>query len=369
MNRADERLRAAARTAADMFPRGGDLPPLRPAERTGARRTHASPAGRALMDRPRHVRAWLTPLAAAAAVAAVVSALVVPHVIAGNNSHSKPAHRVQPAQSPASRHQQQLDTLIVEWVAPATGSQYDRGGKLVWTLKAQELRSSARCMALQGYHISDASSPYNLADFADNSQMPDLPRIARTHEFVSEASFGVAQSYTRRRQRALNACQRTAQAAETPLLSAYQPINQAWWKIVSHAQASRRVNAAIPALQACATRYGFTDDPYGNATGPIKSFADFTNWVAGFLDGAGSRGASDSTMRLLTRHWARVFVTCATPIVSIWQRILLAEQPGFLHQHAQQITRLDQLAYRELAPAARLASGATARRADGRDGQ
>jgi hypothetical protein len=53
-------------------------------------------------------------------------------------------------------------------------------------------------------------------------------------------------------------------------------------------------------------------------------------------------------MRCLTRHWTRVFVTCATPIVGIWQRILQAEQPGFLRQHAQQIARLDQLASREL---------------------
>ena len=345
MNRADERLRAAARTAADMFPRGGELPPLRLAERTGARRTHA---GRALMDRPRHVRAWLAPLTAAAAVVAVVSALVVPHVIAGNASHRKPAHRVQPAQSPASRHEQrQLDALIIEWVAPATGPQYDRGGKLVWTLRARELRSSARCMAQQGYHISDASSPYNLADFADNSQMPDLPRIARTHAFVSQGGFKPS-DFPAREQRAFNTCERSAEAPYTSLLSAYQAINQAWWKIISRAQASRKVDAAIPALQVCATRYGFPNDPYRNATGPIKSFGDFMNWVAGFLDGADSRGASDSTMRSLTRHWARVFVTCATPIVGIWQRILLAEQPGFLHQHAQQIARLDQLAYRWL---------------------
>jgi hypothetical protein len=349
MNRADERLRAAARTAADMFPSRGELPPLRLADRAGVRRTDASPAGRAPMHRPRHVRAWLAPLTAAAAVMAVVFALVVPHLIASNVNHGKPAHRVASAQSLASRHQQrQLDALVIEWVAPATGPQYDRGGKMVWTLKAQELRSSARCMARQGYHISDASSPYNLADFADNSQMPDLPQIARTHDFVSQAWFGVAQSYTRREQSVLNACQTTAQAAEMPLLSAYQPINQAWWNIIFRAQASRKVNAAIPALQACATRYGFPNDPYGNATGPIKSFGDFTDWVAGFLDGAGSRGVSNSTMRSLTRHWTSVFVKCATPIVGIWQRMLLTAQPGFLHQHAQQIARLDELASREL---------------------
>jgi hypothetical protein len=344
MNRADEQLRAAARTAADMFPKGGDLPPLRLAERVGGRRAHASPAGRARM-----VRRWFAPLAAAAAVIAVVGVLIVPHLMAGNAGHHKPAHQIPAASSAASQHgRRQLDALIAEWVAPATGSQYDRSGKVIWMLKAQELRSSARCMAGKGYHISDSSSPYNLADFADNSQMPDLPRIASTHQFVSQFYFGAAESYPAAEQRALNACQRTAQAADSPLQSAYQPINQAWSKVISRAQASPKVTAAIPALQTCATRYGFPNSPYGNATTPLKSFADFTGWVAGFLDGAGSRGASNRTMHSLTRHWTSVFVTCATPIVGIWQRILLDAQPGFLHQHAQQIARLDNLASREL---------------------
>jgi hypothetical protein len=349
MNRADERLRAAARTAADMFPHGGDLPPLRLAETLGDGRGHASPAGHARMHHLGRARAWLAPLTAAAAVIAVVSALVVPHVIASNTDHRKPAHRVRAAASSAFQHERrQLDALMVEWAAPATGPQYDRGGKVVWMLHAQELRSSARCMAGQGYYISDNSAPYNLADYADNTQMPDLPRIARTHEFVSQAGISGPQSYPAPEQRAFNACERAEGAAYAPLVSVYQAINQAWWKIISRAQASRKVNAAIPALQACATRYGFPSDPYGNATGPIKSFGDFMGWVAGFLDGAGSRGASPSTMRSLARHWTRVFVTCATPIVGIWQRTLLNSQPGFLHQYAQQIARLDNLAWQEL---------------------
>jgi hypothetical protein len=349
MNRADERLRAAARTAAGMFPHGGELPPLRLAEQADGNRSHASLARRAPVHRPRRIRAWLAPLTAAAAVVAVVCALVVPRVMAGNADHRKPAHRVPPAQSSALRHRQrQLDALIVEWVAPATGPQYDRGSKVIWMMRVQELRSSAECMARLGYHISDAHSPYNLADFADNSQMPDLPRIASTRQFVATAGFGVAQSYSAREQKALNACQAAAQAADAPLLSAYQPINQAWWVIISRAQESKEVNAAIPALQACATRYGFPDDPYGNASGPIKSFGDFMNWVAGYLDGASSRGASNAAMRSLARHWTSVFVRCATPIVGIWQRMLLTAQPGFLHQHAHQIAGLDRLASREL---------------------
>jgi hypothetical protein len=77
MNTADERLRAAARDAAHIFPAGQELPPLRlPDLASGHRRTRV----RAAMSGIGRTRAWLSPLAAAAAVAAVavVAALVAP---------------------------------------------------------------------------------------------------------------------------------------------------------------------------------------------------------------------------------------------------------------------------------------------------
>jgi hypothetical protein len=349
MNHTDERLRAAARTAADMFPPGGDVPPLRLPERVSSGRMRSSAAARAAMDGRRRMRAWLAPLAAAAAVIAVIAALVVPHQIGGNAGHREHLQPGATAPSSAAQHEQhKFDALVLDWAVPATGLQYDRGGKLLWMLHGQYLRASARCMAGLGYHISARQPPYNLADFADNSQMPDLPRIARTHEFVGGTGGLITPSYTRAEQRALDTRCKAPTAAYQPLLGADSAINNAWWRIISRAQGSSLAKAAIPALQACATRYGYPNDPYGNATGPIKNFSDFMNWVAGFLDGADSRGASNGTLKALNRHWTSVFVTCATPIVGIWQRILLSARPGFLHQHAQQITRLDKLFWQYL---------------------
>jgi hypothetical protein len=132
------------------------------------------------------------------------------------------------------------------------------------------------------------------------------------------------------------------------LLAAGQTLNDSWWKIISRIQASGPVQAAIPALTTCATRYGFPDNPYGPSSGPIRSFADFMDWVAGFLDGAGSRGASTSTLQALAKHWTAVFVTCATPIVGVWQRMQLTAQTRFLHRNANQVRQLDQLAWKLL---------------------
>ena len=346
MNTADERLRAAARTATDIFPPGGELPPLRlPApsrDPRAAARRHA-PAGLG------PIRAWLAPLAAAAAVMAVIAGVVLPHEFANGPASSPPVRPKPPAPYSVAQQKQRraLDALTVEAVAPATGLQYDRGGQLLWRLHAQELRGEARCLAGLGYHISVTLPPFSLGYFADNTQMPDLPRIARTHQFVNSGGL-VSLTYSAAEQTALNDNCQAPVAAYRSVVNADRAISSAWWQIISRAQASGRVQAAIPALNSCATRYGFPNNPYGNATAPIKTFPDFVDWVAGFLDGAGSRGASANSMAALARHWTAVFVTCATPIVDIWERMLVQAQPGFLHQHAPQITRLDQLAWRFL---------------------
>jgi hypothetical protein len=343
---ADERLHAAARDAMGIFPPDGDLPPLRlPDLTSGYRRTGI----RAAMTRAGRARIWLAPIAAAAAVALVIAGAAVLHqptsTAAGANLTRQRANEA--GVKSLQRQRQALDALIVAAFVPATGPQNDLGSKLVWMVQAQELHATAKCMAASGYHISDRPAPFNLAMFADNTQMPDLPRIARTHEFVGPADVTSA-SYPKAEQNAYNTCHATAAMPYQQLLAGGQTLNASWWKVIFRIQASSKVRAAIPALAACAAGYGFPNDPYGSASGPIKSFADFMDWVAGFLDGAGSRGASASTLKALARHWSGVFVTCARPIVGVWQRLQLAAQPGFLDQHASEVRRLDQLAWQLL---------------------
>jgi hypothetical protein len=350
MKTADERLRAAARDALDMFPPGGDLPPLRlPDLAGGPARAPARAARRGALIRTGRTRAWMTPLAAAAAVAVVIAGVVAAHPFV----HRAPAgHGARPTEhAPAATAQQKqrqaLDALVVAAFAPATGPQYDLGSKLNWMVQAQELKATARCMAASGYHIGDRPAPFDLAAYADNTQLPDLPRIARTSEFVSQGSVSPS-PYPGAEQKVFSTCQAQAQVPYRRLMAVGGTLDASWWNIVSRIQASAQVKAAIPALNACATRYGFPHDPYGTRPAPITSFADFMDWIAGFLDGAGSRGASAGTLQALSRHWSAVFVTCARPIVGIWQRLQLAAQPGFLEQHAGQVRQLDQLAWQLL---------------------
>jgi len=347
MKTADERLRTAARDAGRIFPTGGDLPPLRLPDPASGHRREGMPA---VMGGTGRVRAWLTPLAAAAAVAVVIAGLAVVHQPGANRARSSsPGGRNAHTRAMALQQRQRdsLDALVIAAVAPATGPMYDQGTKLTWMIRAGELQSTARCMAAAGYHISDQPAPFDPAAYADNTQMPDLPRIARTHEFVPLGGLSTPH-FTEAEQKAFNACSLNAEVPYRRLLQLDSTLTGSWWRIVFRIQASAQVRAAIPALNTCATRYGFPDNPYGQASAPIKSFADFMNWIAGFLDGAGSRGASTSTLQALDRHWMPIFVTCARPIVGVWQRMQLAEQPGFLAHHASQLRQLDQLAWQLL---------------------
>jgi len=352
MKTVDDQLRSAARTASQTFPPGGSMPPLSLPDRAarhrlGTRRSRGFPA-----NWP--ARAWLAPAAAAAAVAILVSGIVALQQSAhahsgraGTGSSAQPST----AQLRAQKQRRSLDALVVAAFAPATGPQYDQGTRLIWLLHGTELRATAGCMAASGYHISGTSQPFDLATYADNTQWPDLPRIARTHEFVAPGGIR-SPSYSKAEQSALNACTSAAKAPYRGLTKLGTTLLDSWWKIVGPIQASARVRAALPALNACASQYGYPNDPYGNASGPIKSLPDFMGWVSGFLDGAASRGASAATMRSLDRHWTTVFVTCARPVVNIIQRMQVAAQPGFLRQNASQLSQLDRLTWRLLGPKA-----------------
>jgi hypothetical protein len=345
MKTADERLHAAARDAVGIFPPDGDLPPLRLPELTNGYRR---PGVRASIDRIGRARAWLAPVAAAAAVAVVIAGVAVLHqstnrAVGANLTKQRANARALKAEQ---KERQALDALVVAAFVPATGPQYDLGSKLIWMVGAQELRATTRCMAASGYHISDQPAPFNLALYADNTQMPDLPRIARTHQFVGPVPRGP--SYRGAKQKVFSTCQAKAAVPYQGLMAAGETLDNSWETIIFRIQASAQVQAAIPALTTCAIRYGFPNDPYGNASGPIKSFSDFMGWVAGFLDGAGSRGASASSLHALDQHWSGVFVTCARPIVGVWQRMQLAAQPGFLDRHVSQVSQLDELAWKLL---------------------
>jgi hypothetical protein len=351
MNLSEERLRAAARDAERIFPSDAQLPPLRlpgPSRehRRGPRFSGAATAA------PSRVRLVLIPLAAAAALALVLVGINALRPAAhhhdsgvGGTGPASGSHVV----SGERKARMAIDRLVVEAFAPATGPQYDHGSKLTWEVQGLEVPVESRCMAALGYHVPDSPGPFHLAGFADNTQWPDLPRIAKDHEFVSVGGL-LGGRYSRAEQAAAKTCWARADQPYHALMVRGQAMSTAWLRVVTRIQLSAAVRARVPGLTACATRYGYPANPYGPPAAPIKSFTDFADWVFGHIDGAGSRGASRARMSALNKHWTSVFVTCATPIVSETQRIQLAAQARFLTARAEQVRRLDHLAWQALGP-------------------
>src|SRR5260221_6383814 len=152
---------AAEAAAAEIGP--ADIPPLR---LTGA--DTATP-------RWRHW--WLTPLAAAASVAAVLAGLIfVGHApVTGHGG-------AWPGSAALSRAQARLTKLALDSYFPATGAQYTAGLAFVWTRQKILARDIGPCLAAAGFQQPPFSVPKRkfILHSGDNSQFPDLAQRLRT---------------------------------------------------------------------------------------------------------------------------------------------------------------------------------------------
>jgi hypothetical protein len=356
VNALEERARAAVRaTAAEIGP--DDVPPLR---LPGAGAGH--PAGRS--GRPgwrRGARRWGTPLAAAAAVLAVVATAGLlagvlpahaPHPAIQLHLPGKPLHHgaAAPAYPP------DLVAGLTGFLLPASGAQYSAGAFFDGEYKALEQEAVARCMAKSGFRVQVLSPAEIAAPDWDLTQYPDLGAIARAGKLPSY-SVGPAPAESKAYKAALAGCGNDLAKLWQGLWDAGSGFADPFLRTVTQIQASAPVTATLPALRACAARYGWPSQPYGAPDSTINSFSDFVNWVAGHLDGAGSRGASAAQLNALDRHWGTVFVQCAGPTVSVMERLQLAAQATFLREHQRQFTALVKLARADFAAAERLARG------------
>jgi hypothetical protein len=309
---------------------------------------------------------WSAPLAAAAAVAAIA---VIVASVGGSPARPAPGtpHATRPAgptRRPGPATTARLDNQVLGLFVPATGPQFAAGLELQGTIRALNVADTARCLDRHGVSVPVppvASAAARLAlNFVDNSQFPDLTRIARTHVFVPawffeplRAPAGQGHAY----HRWFGSCQSAATAVTAPLMSSGGRLDtRTWGTLMTRAGTAPSVRATLPRLRNCAARYGWPGSPYAPPA-PIRSFSDFANWVFGHLDGAGSRGASAATMRRLDQRWSVVFVRCGRPTLAVQDAWLAARQAVFVRQHEREVRALDALARSVLLRARALAAG------------
>lgn len=343
MNSLGEQIREATRAVAEDIS-WGDVPP--PAARPSVERREV---GRRLAGW-NGFRRWMTPMAAAVAVVAVIGlASAFAAIVPGHGRAAHPAKTFPPRVAfPAN-----LESGLIGLFVPATGAQYVTGALFSGEYKPLEDDMVSKCMAAHGFRVQ-AASPAEIAQSDwDLTQFPDLGAIQRA---------GTLPSYSRpampREPEAYTADLNRCRASSSPfqaMLQAGARLGASWLSIVTRIQGSAPVLATIPKLRACAARYGWPGQPYGAPDSTINSFGDFVDWVAGHLDGAGSRGVPTAEMNALNRRWAVVFIQCARPTVTVMERLQLAAQQAFVREHRRQLTRLVAVARADFTAAERQA--------------
>lgn len=154
-----------------------------------------------------------------------------------------------------------------------------------------------------GFPAAAVPAPAAFASgFRDPTQFPGLNAIAKAGALPGGDVLGVqpAAAGSKAYQAACRQCTAGANALFAPMIKAGEAVAGGWGLIVMNIQSSAPVPATMPAVRACATRHGWPSDPHGPVR-QIDSLADFAGWVAGQLDGAGSRGASPGQMQALRR--------------------------------------------------------------------
>src|SRR5262245_46132484 len=167
----------AAAAASEIGP--GDVPPLRlhPKRHRLSRRRGAASAWPSRAGTPHSWSRWLTPLAAAVSLAAVVVFLVV--LRAGPGA----GRGTWPTPGSISRAQALLARQALDAYFPASGPQYTAGLAFEWTKQKILSANTGPCLADAGFPQSPFSWSKRRFIFStpNNGRFPDLAQRTRTH--------------------------------------------------------------------------------------------------------------------------------------------------------------------------------------------
>jgi hypothetical protein len=256
---------------------------------------------------------------------------------------------------------------------PASGAQYSAGAALEGEYQALESQVTSACMAKAGFRAPpmppDTTPELIAGQDWDLIRYPDLNAIAKAGTLPGDGGPGVTKvsgvtkvpgatnvSGSPAFMAAYKRCDAASGQLFTPMVTVGLKLGDPFLATVTKIQGSAPVLATMPALRACAAKYGWPLDPYGPDR-PINSFADFVSWVSGHVDGAGSRGATQAAPHKLDAQWASVFVLCARPTVTVMEKAQLEAQQSYLASHKQQFAALVTIARADFAKAAQLARG------------
>jgi hypothetical protein len=351
MNPLESRIHRDTTTAAAEIT-SADIPPLRLRNRRGRlpRQRRTASARSAVTGPPGSwgARRWLTPLAAAAGVAALVAVMV-----AVGNAHST-GHRIARPITPSARRgqarlgseaQARLGSEALDSYFPATGAQYTAGLAFEWTRQKTLHRLLEPCLAHAGFPQPAFSWPKGqyMLSFPDNSQFPDLAQRARTR-LMTPYGTGIGKgsgSQSRGYVAAVRRCTASNARAVTRLDRAAGPLASAWLPIITRVQSAARIRALQPAFSSCLEARGI---PAAYAQSHSSASNYLFEGFFGWMDHLGMTDTNASQDIAHQHRWTPVFVHCARPTVTVMERLQLAQRARFFQRHARQISAIKTLA-------------------------
>lgn len=248
-----------------------------------------------------------------------------------------------------------LSGEVVDYFFPATGAQVSVAAALYGTMTSITTGIVSSCLRHHGFQHEGLSATSAASTYFDNADFPDLAKMTRTGVFDSgflSARQGPPVGLPAAEQKAFAAvnarCSVPAQKLFLPLNQAAEPLQSAWQNVIDEVETSTPVLVTLTAYESCMETAGV---PAGSvsASSTNSAFGLFEAWETGAM----TKARSSAGAMTVQRHWAPIFVRCATPTVAVQDPLMLDQQRIFLQQHYQQVLALETLASREVAAAQR----------------
>jgi hypothetical protein len=271
---------------------------------------------------------WATMLIAGTAVLCLASC--------ASSSTPATAGRRQ-ANTPAPSAASQLGASAIDYYFPADGQQFSAGDLFSSEVQSIQGQLTATCLRADGFQAPTMSAEQFAELNFNNTQFPDMSRIARTGLLSPAENVAVSQpSIPRDEQAAFAAASRRCVASAArlfqPLARAAGPLSALWLNDVLRIQASPPIQAALSGFTACAVERGVPARSAG-------SIGDFLAWESGQETRVAASAAVD-----VDRRWAKVFLRCAGPGVAAEQKLQRQARAQFLQAHYQQVHQVSVVA-------------------------
>ena len=237
---------------------------------------------------------------------------------------------------------------------PASGAQFVGGQQFSNFENDLESAAQDRCMQERGWKVAMPNTTRANIEaeshvFEDNAIWPNLGWIRAHGLFVAPgeggSQVGLMVNATSRAERAdYGRCIASAEAPMQAFVNTIRPLSGTWVNTVTQLQQSPSLAGDRSHFSSCLTKHGVST----RGARSLNSFLAY--WVQSAIS-AQPRGAD----RLAFEHrWVKIFVGCATPLITSEQDLEEKSRKAFMQAHYQELTAAGNQALRGFAKLERM---------------